>query len=200
MNKRTAQTLAASIMLLAVALFMIFRPNGDVAAFIQHPATAAWVQSIGSVVAIAAAIWIDQGTARRARDAERRVREQAARDWEQCLTDVVQLGVNSAALAERQPIGELRNPQIKRLIDNAIMMVDTYLRQPPPNTRLAFALASARSHLEVPSQELASHHALNRKRGVYAGGPTEVARLKAVLSKAAHDLTNLEQEYVFGAW
>lgn len=54
------------------ALCAIFRPNGDVAAFIQHPATSAWVQAVGSVAAIVWAARIAAGQSREALERERR--------------------------------------------------------------------------------------------------------------------------------
>ncbi|MBX9707887.1 MAG: hypothetical protein K2X61_08155 [Caulobacteraceae bacterium] len=111
----------------------------------------AWVQAVGSVVAIAAAIVIDQGSARRALEAERRRAEAYKADWERCLSDVVEMVSNAVRLAERKPGHATRVDFPTRLLKNAMELIDVYLRQPPPDPRLAFALAAAKTHLEVPA-------------------------------------------------
>ncbi|RYG79225.1 MAG: hypothetical protein EON59_16600 [Alphaproteobacteria bacterium] len=59
--------LAWIITLSAVAvggLVCLFKPNGDLAAFIQHPATIGWAQAIANVVAVAVALHIATTTRR----------------------------------------------------------------------------------------------------------------------------------------
>ncbi len=70
--KRLIQRLPASLTAGALVslLCIVFRPNGDVGAFIQHPATAAWGQVLGAGVAVWAAWHIARRDHREARDRE----------------------------------------------------------------------------------------------------------------------------------
>lgn len=84
MSRRVAALFAISFAaIFVVVLCLIFRPNGDVGAFIQHPATVGWAQLFGALGAIAAT-WIagrDALTANRmtTRKADYEHRERAMR-------------------------------------------------------------------------------------------------------------------------
>ncbi|WBT06707.1 hypothetical protein PFY01_03225 [Brevundimonas vesicularis] len=68
--------------MIGASLAVVFVPNGDVAAFIQHPATAAWIQALGSIAAIVGTWAVGErqaAHARALRDADDRSRLKQAR-------------------------------------------------------------------------------------------------------------------------
>lgn len=164
----------------------------------------AWVQAIGSIVAIfasaALAIAIDQGAARRAESHERRLRAQAVRDWESCLTEVVQLLKNASQLANESRSDALDDKFPARLVDNAIMMIDAYLRLPPPNPNLAFVLAAARSFIELPRDAIRKRRDTDPKvlEGSYSVRLGLADGIRDSLAEAAKELAELEIEYHTG--
>lgn len=188
--------------IITATLFVVFKPNGDVAAFIQHPATAAWIQAVGSVAAILAAIVIDQGSARRQLSQEERSRRIQKREWENCLREIETLTRNAARLLQREAPGLVQNDQPRRLLDNAAGMIDVYLAHFPPSTDLAFALASARSHLNAPIRAAALYH-----DGEPGQAPPNLLRRRELsdeycrlTDRAAGRIAVLRSEYQTGIW
>lgn len=159
---------------------------------------AAWVQAIGSVAAIGAAIWIDRGSERRLLAQEGRARARAVEDWEACLGRVLKLAENAERIAS-QGDGQTFDDTIPaRLIDNAIMMIDTYLRQPPPSPQLAFALAAARSYLKVPRDVIRHRREIPPEFGPVR--LSAVARIRAALRATSESIDILSEEYRQGLY
>lgn len=163
----------------------------------------AWVQAVGSVLAIIAAIWIDHGAGRRTREAKDSEKLQTVRDWESALSETRNLVSNASRIASDELGGEL-SPQalrtIDRLVDNAITMLDVYLRQPPPSARLVFTLSAARSHT-VEAQLILNHRATlefwDKSPSARAHHGTQA---RTALKTAADKLNNLSEEYWLGAF
>lgn len=65
---------AIASLVVIILLCAIFRPNGDIAAFIQHPATAGWIQALGSVGALLLLVTVARADRRAALDADDRRR------------------------------------------------------------------------------------------------------------------------------
>jgi hypothetical protein len=157
----------------------------------------AWAQAVGSVVAIGAAIWIDQGAARRLQLQEKRAREQATSDWEACLSEVRKLAANADRIAGNEQPDTFDDTLASRLIDNALMMIDAYLRQMPPSPKLAFALSAARSYLEVPRRDIRERREIPLE--FLAKSPStrvkQLERIRSSLHAASENLDALVEEY-----
>lgn len=76
MLKGFFQIVALTVVGLTALAIYVFKPNGDIAAFIQHPATAPWAQAIGGLLAVAAAVTVSiEETRARERDRLLAIRE-----------------------------------------------------------------------------------------------------------------------------
>lgn len=158
---------------------------------------AAWVQAIGSIAAIGAAVWIDQGQARRMLAEDRRRRSEAAADWENALEQAARLVRNAHRLAGADKKDEISEAFIARLIDNAGMMLDAYLRQPPPSPRLVFVLSAARSFVQLPENALRKWRDADGKflAKSYSTRIQMIEQIHGALDTAANELDGLLDEY-----
>ncbi|MDQ1191634.1 hypothetical protein QE419_000400 [Brevundimonas vesicularis] len=134
----------------------------------SHNGVAAWVQAVGSVVAIVAAIWIDRGSARRAREATEALRnaEVAAHaervgEWRR----VLDAGFSALEEASNRPgrtdklslhPDNVDKDALRRIIENASSMMDIYLSNEPPNPHLGLAVAAMRNELRAMTGTLKS--------------------------------------------
>lgn len=196
-------TIALATVAFLVGLAIIASgPSGGFVQFLTHPATAAWMQAVGSVGAIAVAVWADRGSARRAIEKETRDKVGEIADWEKCLSDVARLAENARRLTEEA--NALTDPDHpRRLINNAVMMVQVYLRQMPPTPKLAFAMSSVQSHLQLAKTELDADFELSRMPSVRGGAHAAVAqRLRAAtaLKLAAQRVNQVALEYWHDLW
>ena len=94
--------LGAASTMTAALLCLIFRPNGDIAAFIQHPASAAWAQALGAMVAVFLAWSIARSDHRenekRLRDAADARREAVKGVLDECVEVLVTLNSKAAGV------------------------------------------------------------------------------------------------------
>lgn len=161
---RSATLGAALIALATIGLCVVFKPDGDVGEFIQHPATAAWAQVFGSMLAIVAtaavAVWADQGAARRqqaqieaAKVDELRRHSERVTDWQRLLNNAVLALEDVASSTHRNVHPDSVNPQaIVRILANMAGTMDLYLAQQPPNEHLAGAMVAVRAEFDAPLQ------------------------------------------------
>jgi hypothetical protein len=116
---------------------------------------AAWVQAVGSVIAIAAAIWIDRGSARRqesANEAQQKAvlaeHAELVLNWQRSLRLAVEMLENLAGQYARGTVEERFDADaVRSRLFNMGASLDLYLRGPPPNPSLGLALVSARNLL-----------------------------------------------------
>lgn len=138
--KRFIITAAGIAALLSIALVAIFKPNGDVGAFIQHPATASWAQLFGALGAIAAT-WI---AGRDALAASQKALKKADRDhmdraMRSLITGAAYLrsAVNDAAVETRKNNwGQANLRMIKADLVGAVGVLKTIRLEELPNAKL----------------------------------------------------------------
>lgn len=116
--KRIPTGVAVAIILIIIGLCAVFRPNGDVGAFIQHPATAAWIQAFGSIFAILAAVWIDRGSARRAAEQEAGRQAAAVGDWTRLSIDTLEVLRETHQFVDNGTAGQAEWLELGRLVTN----------------------------------------------------------------------------------
>lgn len=116
---------------------------------------AAWVQAIGSVLAIFAAIWIDQGAARRASasiDAARQDRMTAVADrvadWQRAVRDSVEAleNISRAAPVHGDP-NQFEPEDLARIVGNQEGLLTVMLAFEPPNPSLGWVMIAVRTEL-----------------------------------------------------
>ncbi len=157
----------------------------------------AWVQAIGSVIAIGAAIWIDRGSARRARDADDRRIASAKIDWEAALGSARAITRNVSISLGTASRTEMDEAEVARYIGNAVSILEAYLRTPPPDPDLALTLAAAREQLREPAaaiSELRSLSERQRERS-YSTHLAATDRVRLALANASEGLDKLVEEF-----
>ncbi len=133
-------------------------PSGGFIGFLKNPATAAWVQGVGSVLAIVAAILIERGAVRRAQAQERaRQVERAIAEatkivtWERSLENAAKILEAVAASVDKKALSGRINPsRLVRMLANMARTLDLYLAQDPPTPEIAYALVAARTEFDAP--------------------------------------------------
>lgn len=145
--KRIPTGVAVAIILIIIGLCAVFRPNGDVGAFIQHPATAAWIQAFGSIFAILAAVWIDRGSARRAAEQEAGRQAAAVGDWTRLSIDTLEVLRETHQFVDNGTAGQAEWLELGRLVTNQKAIADMYLRDRPPSPATGWLLVSLSTYL-----------------------------------------------------
>lgn len=146
--KRILTGVALAIVLIIIGLCAVFRPNGDVGAFIQHPATAAWIQAIGSIAAILAAVWIDRGSARRAAEQEAGRQAAAIADWTRLSIDTLEVLRETYRFVDNGTTGQAEWLERGGLVSNQKTIVGMYLRDQPPSPATGWLLVSLSTRLD----------------------------------------------------
>jgi hypothetical protein len=120
----------------------------------------AWAQAIGSVAAIAAAIWIDQGSARRLRQAAVDRSEADRLAWLGAAEEASQLigRAIEAARPQGHSMQELFTSDAKRLAYNAQTAVGMYYVSQPPTPRVGSLVATASSFVTEACNALSDFH------------------------------------------
>lgn len=122
----------------------------------------AWVQAVGSVVAIVAAIIIDRGSARRAERQIEAGRQDALTahselvgDWQRAIEDAVELLENLRNGAPRhiQP-DFVEKEEWARRVRNMRGAINLYLTGTPPNPRLAWLMVAVHSELDAAGRAI----------------------------------------------
>jgi len=131
-----------------------------------HNGVAAWVQAVGSVLAIVAAIWIDRGSARRAREATDALRNadvaahaERVGEWQRALDAGLAALEEASNRPGRIAIHSLHPDNVdkdalRRITENASSMMDIYLSKEPPNPHLGLAVAAMRNELRAMTNTL----------------------------------------------
>lgn len=118
---------------------------------------AAWVQAVGSILAIMAAIFIDQGAARRLnqqQDATRKAalaeHHQTILDWRRAAKDGLELVENISRMA---PVDVHTDSIDKdgwfRSTLNMVGALDVYLKTPPPNPAVGWLVVAIRNDVDL---------------------------------------------------
>lgn len=157
---------------------------------------AAWVQAVGSVLAILAAIWIDQGAARRAERAIEAARQdrltiisEAVGEWRTAFFDSVRSLQNLSNLAplvvHPDTIDEHRADWLA-IVANQRRRLDVYLTTPPPNPSLAWAAVAVQTELMAVEDAL---ERFDRNRGA------TIEVVARTIQRAAQRSRQIEAEY-----
>jgi hypothetical protein len=136
-------------------------PIENAAGSIDWPA---WVQAVGSIIAILAAIWIDNGAARRSKKAFERAilrdqinEAQRLSQWEEALKDavesiekVVELVTSPGRFNQLIDHTPYDWQSILRALQNSKGTIEIYLREEPPSARIGRALVAVQTELVLP--------------------------------------------------
>ena len=114
----------------------------------------AWVQAIGSIAAIVAAVLIDRGLSRRAEKTRKAEHVARIAEWRSVLDEVVRaLGTAESEFRRLDLENADLGPSVRELA-NAQRLVDLYLAQEPPNPRVGRAMVQMRTELDAPLQHI----------------------------------------------
>lgn len=160
----------------------------------------AWVQAIGSVIAIFAAIIIDRGSARRALRADERRAAAAKLDWEAALMAAQRIFGNlhlSLGLVSRPDMDEV---EVQRLIGNAARLLESYIRTSPPNADLALYMAAARQQIAEPERDIEALRGMSEtlRARSYSRHIGAVDKVRFSVALCAEGLQRLREEYSVG--
>jgi hypothetical protein len=150
--------------------------------------TAAWIQAVGSIAAIAAAIWIDRGEARRAREAVLRAEQEAISSRLKAIRNAANVCLNcsdrlESALGDRMVIHRAR-AGVEAHLDRARRLVRNYI-EPGCEARLADLLLCADEQISTVLSAFESRMTVELVRD---------------LRQAHTDIEGARDEYDQGVW
>lgn len=153
---------------------------------------AAWVQAVGSVLAIGAAIAIDQGTTRRARRAEARAHSAAVAVRVNAVRHAavaIEAAADQLAEAEIPPNGWFKfSEEVRRALSSSLMEVRYYLGQDAAIERSILVPLIHTENLVYRAVNLAG----DDQKVIH---PADRAEVEAGLRSCAQTIRDLQQEH-----